>query len=92
MLAIDCYVCPFGLKALERNDSNEAFDILKNNVAKLVHATDERDGYVEERYQYKYRLFERQGLTLLHYAAIYNQPRMVKLLILHNAGKVNSLK
>ena len=74
------------LKALEDNKTDKAFEILEKDVTNLVHATDEREGYVEERFQYKYRLFERRGLTLLHYAAIYNQPRMVKLLIQHKAG------
>ena len=56
---------------------------------KLVHAEDRRIGetdYVEERLQYKYRRFERKGLTLLHYAALYDQAKMVELLLEHKAG------
>ena len=42
--------------------------------------------YVEERLQYKYRRFERKGLTLLHYSAMYDQASMVELLLKHKAG------
>ena len=77
------------MKALEDNKTDKAFEILEKNVTNLVNATDEREGHVEERFQYKYRPFERRGLTLLHYAALYDQPRMVNILIQHKAG--NSL-
>ena len=55
----------------------------------LVHVEDKRDekaDFVEERFQYKYRRFERKGLILLHYASLYDQAKMVELLLKHNSG------
>ncbi len=57
-------------------------------MGKLVHAEDRRDNCVEERFQYRYRKFQRKGLTLLHYAAIYDQVKMVKILLQNGAGKL----
>ena len=71
---------------MEEKDSNKALEITEKNVDTLVHTEDMRDGRVEERLQYKYRRFIRKGLTLLHYAALYDQAKMVKLLLEHKAG------
>lgn len=76
-------------KALEDSEWERAFEMTRNCVDKLVHVEDKRDGssdYVEERLQYKYRRFERKGLILLHYASLYDQAKMVELLLKHNAG------
>ena len=54
----------------------------------LVNAIDMRSGEVEEQHlQYKYRRFQRKGLTLLHYAALYDHEDMVDTLLKKGAGK-----
>ena len=77
------------IQALEGNEYEKAFEITRNSVDQLAHIEDKRDGegdLVEERLQYKYRRFERKGLILLHYASLYDQTKMVELLLKHNAG------
>lgn len=73
------------LKALEEGDQEEAFNITKKHVDQLVHTKDVCEGNVEGK-EYKYRPFLRKGLTLLHYAAMYDNEEMVKILLENGAG------
>ena len=76
------------LQALEDSDYGKAIELTSKNAKELVHTEDERGGELEERFQYKYRRFKKEGLTLLHYAALHDQDKMVEILLKHKAGNL----
>ena len=72
---------------MEERESERAKELTDKVEDELVNASDMRDGEVEEHLQYKYRRFQRKGLTLLHYAALYDHEHMVETLLRKGAGK-----
>ena len=72
---------------MEKRETERAKELTDGIGGELINASDIRDGKVEQHLQYKYRRFQRKGLTLLHYAALYDHRDMVEILLGKGAGK-----
>ena len=72
---------------MEKGKREDAKKLTAKIEGELINASDMRDGDVEEHLQYRYRRFQRKGLTLLHYAALYDHRDMVEILLGKGAGK-----
>lgn len=78
------------LKAIENGEDDDAEKIIKENCKKdkkFVDTQDSRESELDRRFQYKYRKHVRTGYTLLHYAVIYNNKKIIEVLLEHNASK-----
>ena len=78
------------VQALEEKKPERALEIVRKyqEDEQFICAKDESDQLIEKRFQFKYQRFERKGLTLLHYAMLYNCEELMKLLLEKNAGEV----
>ena len=78
----------FFIKFLEKKKYEEALHIVEEscNDPILIKARDERLGFVERSFQYRYHRIKRTGFTLLHYAVLYKRVDMIRILIQNGAG------
>lgn len=83
---------------MEEGKPEEALKITRDNCDRVdfVQAKDETtksNGGGAHMYincfEYRYRKQPREGFTLLHYAVLYNQVEVMKVLIQHGAGLSN---
>ena len=77
-------------KALEEREFERALHITKENSKEkedFVRFSDDSTGCLESCYEYRYRGIFRKGFTLLHYAMVYGQDEMVKVLMENETGK-----
>lgn len=56
--------------------------------AKFVCFQDTSDTNLENCYEYRYRGISKKNFTLLHYAAVYGQEEMIKVLMKNGASKI----
>ena len=76
------------VKALKNKRADEALQIIQENCSKgLVTAQQRRTGYIDDCFEYRYHPQPQIGYTLLHYAVLYNQVEIIKLLIANDASE-----
>ncbi len=78
----------FYIKMLEKERKFTAKDM--TNLTKLINAKDQRkeedDNGIIPRFKYRYRPICREGMTILHYAMIYGDTKIVEYLLKKGAG------
>ena len=82
----------YTIQALHEKQYQKALEITeeqcqdKDSASEFIKATDRREGFIDECFEYRYHEQSREGFSLLLYAVLYDQVGMMTVLIQHGAG------